>query len=689
MQIDNEVFSRHSYSSLLATQRRLPMLINVMRFLVIATVLALHVAFGDSLSRANYFVDSPLALYAWVGGYGMIVTALMFFPGLRRYEQGLPSPVGMIDIMMMAILMKLTGGVDGGFGFLILPFIATSCLYSAGYHALAYSSFATLLVFGTTLWDLDKPAPIDDKFNSVFQAGLLSLACVFVGALTSYASRNVKAAYESIKSHEAEIARLHRINELIIENSTVAIVAADKSGKAILFNARARKSFPELSRGRPFAPAIEAIALRPDAKESGVETRFSHNTYDYIATSKSVKADSETVLAMFIRSSADMEQESKANKLASLGQLTANLAHEVRNPLSAITHACELLQESMEDASGMRARMGEKLAADRALCRQIGAAPSVQEIGGQSRPARPPGPDPDPDSDSGSDSDSTARADGAAAESLADRLSQRIEESEEIGRKMALAQHLQDIIEGNCGRIDKMIQEILTLNRQDLRKPQLLDLGHFLERFRQEFFLSIPDSVDAVDCFAHAPARVWVDPDHVSQILWNLTSNAWKYCARRPHSVSIELTAQGRKARVSVSDDGPGVPEDYRPHIFEPFFTKSSGGTGLGLYIARELAESNGGALNYFPKYNEFILELPLADLNPDEPRNGALGEAGSKDERATKGTQGTQGTKGTADEKGRAGLSNEAPSREPPAPNAAAAEPDRPRIDDGKDRES
>lgn len=681
MQIDNEVFSRHSYSSLLATQRRLPMLINVMRFLVIATVLALHVAFGDSLSRANYFVDSPLALYAWVGGYGMIVTALMFFPGLRRYEQGLPSPVGMIDIMMMAILMKLTGGVDGGFGFLILPFIATSCLYSAGYHALAYSSFATLLVFGTTLWDLDKPAPIDDKFNSVFQAGLLSLACVFVGALTSYASRNVKAAYESIKSHEAEIARLHRINELIIENSTVAIVAADKSGKAILFNARARKSFPELSRGRPFAPAIEAIALRPDAKESGVETRFSHNTYDYIATSKSVKADNETVLAMFIRSSADMEQESKANKLASLGQLTANLAHEVRNPLSAITHACELLQESMKDASGMRARMGEKLAADRALCRQIEAAPSAQEIGGQNRPAFPPDPDPD------SDSAPTARADGAAAESLADRLSQRIEESEEIGRKMALAQHLQDIIEGNCGRIDKMIQEILTLNRQDLRKPQLLDLVHFLERFRQEFFLSIPDSVDAVDCFARAPAWVWVDPDHMSQILWNLTSNAWKYCAQRPHSVSIELTAQGRKARVSVSDDGPGVPEDYRPHIFEPFFTKSSGGTGLGLYIARELAESNGGALNYFPKYNEFILELPLAAPNPDEPRNGALGEAGSKDERATKGTKGTQGTKGTADEKGRAGLPNEAPSREPPAPNAAAAEQDRPRIDERKDR--
>ncbi len=685
MQIDNEVFSRHSYSSLLATQRRLPMLINVMRFLVIATVLALHVAFGDSLSRANYFVDSPLALYAWVGGYGMIVTALMFFPGLRRYEQGLPSPVGMIDIMMMAILMKLTGGVDGGFGFLILPFIATSCLYSAGYHALAYSSFATLLVFGTTLWDLDKPAPIDDKFNSVFQAGLLSLACVFVGALTSYASRNVKAAYESIKSHEAEIARLHRINELIIENSTVAIVAADKSGKAILFNARARKSFPELARGRPFAPAIEAIALRPDAKESGVETHFSHNTYDYIATSKSVKADSETVLAMFIRSSADMEQESKANKLASLGQLTANLAHEVRNPLSAITHACELLQESMEDASGMRARMGEKLAADRAFCRQIEAAPSVQEIGGQNRPALPTGPD--PDSDSGSDS--TARADGATAESLADRLSQRIEESEEIGRKMALAQHLQDIIEGNCGRIDKMIQEILTLNRQDLRKPQLLDLVHFLERFRQEFFLSIPDSVDAVDCFARAPACVWVDPDHMSQILWNLTSNAWKYCAQRPHSVSIELTAQGRKARVSVSDDGPGVPEDYRPHIFEPFFTKSSGGTGLGLYIARELAESNGGALNYFPKYNEFILELPLADPNPDEPRNGALGEAGSKDEMAKKGTKGTQGTKGTADEKSRAGLSNEAPPRKRPAPNAAGAEPDRPRIDDGKDRES
>ena len=83
--------------------------------------------------------------------------------------------------------------------------------------------------------------------------------------------------------------------------------------------------------------------------------------------------------------------------------------------------------------------------------------------------------------------------------------------------------------------------------------------------------------------------------------------------------MTLRLAGQGAHFAIDVLDEGPGIPEQARKNLFHPFFTTSSHGTGLGLYIARELARANQGDLLYMRRANGscFRLTLPKAESNP------------------------------------------------------------------------
>ncbi|MDO9312873.1 MAG: ATP-binding protein, partial [Nitrosomonas sp.] len=91
------------------------------------------------------------------------------------------------------------------------------------------------------------------------------------------------------------------------------------------------------------------------------------------------------------------------------------------------------------------------------------------------------------------------------------------------------------------------------------------------------------------------------DRDHLNQILWNLCQNAWRHCQKQIGSIRIELSTGANENNVclNIIDDGRGVDMKQTKQIFEPFFTTATGGTGLGLYIARELCETNQASLDY------------------------------------------------------------------------------------------
>jgi two-component system, NtrC family, sensor histidine kinase PilS len=219
---------------------------------------------------------------------------------------------------------------------------------------------------------------------------------------------------------------------------------------------------------------------------------------------------------IFLEDLTRVQQQAQQLKLASLGRLTANIAHEIRNPLSAINHATELLLEETGLRSPSHARMLQ-------------------------------------------------------------------------------------IIHDNTQRLDRMVQDVLKLNRRDRAVREQFDLGDFLETFATEFCEIEKISTDIIRLDEEIQPTISFDRSHLNQIMWNLCRNALRYCRKAPGSILVSVRPGPRQGTVelSVIDDGMGIAESLRTHLFEPFFTTASSGTGLGLYIAREICEANAATLDY------------------------------------------------------------------------------------------
>jgi signal transduction histidine kinase len=202
-------------------------------------------------------------------------------------------------------------------------------------------------------------------------------------------------------------------------------------------------------------------------------------------------------------------------RLATIGKMAAHVTHEIRNPLSSIGHAAELLEEDHA--------MGEA------------------------------------------------------------------------------SKRLLDIISGNVTRLDRIVQQILDLNRRDRAQPEAIDANGFFANFVSQFAANEKVPEDNLDLQVRTTYRPWFDRMHLDQILWNLVRNAWRHGRRRPGSVRIVLMAASVPGRLTldVIDDGMGVSREMQAHLFEPFFTSEAQGMGLGLYIARELCEGNGARIEY------------------------------------------------------------------------------------------
>ena len=160
---------------------------------------------------------------------------------------------------------------------------------------------------------------------------------------------------------------------------------------------------------------------------------------------------------------------------------------------------------------------------------------------------------------------------------------------------------LLEIIRDNTFRLDRMVQDILQLNRKDRGAAEAILLAPFLSNFCQDFIQSEKIAAEALVIEADPALSLNFDRLHLHQILWNLCRNAWRHGQQGPGSIRVVSsradTAYG--IQLDVIDDGPGVPSVIQAQLFEPFFTTESTGTGLGLYIARQLAEANNATLDY------------------------------------------------------------------------------------------
>ena len=224
---------------------------------------------------------------------------------------------------------------------------------------------------------------------------------------------------------------------------------------------------------------------------------------------------------IFLEDTSLIEDRVQQAKLAALGRLSASIAHEIRNPLGAMSHAGQLLAES----------------------------PSISTDD----------------------------------------------------------QRLTDIIRLNARRVSQIVESVLALSRRGQSRPERLQLTPWVDDFAREFVQTLELYEGAVSVVEGAPEiEVRMDPTHLHQVLWNLCDNAVKYASAAAGAIAVEITCgvleQSGRPFLDVADRGPGIKPDKVEQIFEPFYTTQSGGTGLGLYISRELAERNGASLRYQPR---------------------------------------------------------------------------------------
>jgi two-component system, NtrC family, sensor histidine kinase PilS len=174
------------------------------------------------------------------------------------------------------------------------------------------------------------------------------------------------------------------------------------------------------------------------------------------------------------------------------------------------------------------------------------------------------------------------------------------------------------MIEANTVRINRIIEDVLSLARRDagavpvedlpLHAPKVFVADWLAEWCEQENFAPAQFSV-----ISNTSVLLPFDPNHLRQVLVNLIGNARRYSSGDKASIVIKWRASADSGELLVVDDGPGLSESQKQHLFEPFYSSESTGVGLGLYLARELCVANGAELLYGAFVDDEVAIAPQA----------------------------------------------------------------------------
>lgn len=423
----------------------------------------------------------------------------------------------LVDIAAITLLLHASGGYRSGLALMLLISLAGAALVSHGRMILFYAAVATIAVLAE---HLVRVLTVGVSTATFVQPGLVSAAFFATALITNFLAKRVVANEDIARDRGVRLANQLRVNELIIRDAQDGVVVVDPSGAIQQYNPQAEALLGPMFEGVDVARQAEplAAALRrwrdgTGASKEQIEFPTSGKRAHARFVDAGMPAGGGSVI--YLEDESKLEERARQHKLAALGRLTANIAHEIRNPLSAIVHAADLMEEE-------------------------------------------------------------------------NRVPQRM--------------RLTRIIRDNAARLERMVHDVLELNRRDRAQREPLRLDAFLESFVAEFSENegvIENGIRLVDV-----DRVVVEFDrvHFYQVLWNLMRNAWRHSAQQPGSVVIQQTQAADAVTLHIIDDGGGVPKSLQPQLFEPFFTTYSSGTGLGLYIARELCGANGARLEYIAR---------------------------------------------------------------------------------------
>ena len=425
----------------------------------------------------------------------------------------------LFDIVCLTLLMYYSGGVSSGLGALILISVATGAIVCAGQVSTLIAALATIALLYEEFYLSLTPGEAAD----FFQAGILGGLYFAFSLVIQFLSNRLRQNDLRALTQAAELADLERVNRQIIQRMRTGIILVDANDHMRMANHAARALLGQIQ--------DETIAELPNTltkrlRDWREDTNLRTPPFQAAAGTPEIRVnfapvrenDPQGDVTVFIEDTGEVQQQAQRLKLASLGRLSASIAHEIRNPLGAISHAAQLLSESDQLDKG------------------------------------------------------DAR--------------------------------LTDIIHSHCQRMNGVIENVLELSRRTPPAPVKLLLADYLAEFMEAFTEAVPDAEFEFDV-TPTDTEVRIDESQVNQVLTNLCQNAARYSQETTGIAYIGLFGgiDDRTDRpfLDVIDRGPGVPAEQLKNLFEPFFTTESAGTGLGLYISKEICEANQAQLNYIP----------------------------------------------------------------------------------------
>lgn len=499
------------------------------------------------------------AMGSYFGAASLLGLLALFVP--RRFAWQLAAQLA-IDVVLVTAITVAAGGLRSGLAILYLMPLTQASVLLPNVPAFFICAVIVLAMLGDSVVRALAPNARD---AIVFQAGLYGAALFAMTALLRLMSARLTEQERLAVRRGRDLRDQLEVNRMVIAHMEQGVVVIDATTRVRANNVAARTLFgfaPEyqltgqclldLPRLRPLALAflswleadrtsgVWSERITPDLEVAEGEARSARRPIRARFSRPRSSASAEFVV--FLEDARALEARAQELKLASMGRLTASIAHEIRNPLAAITQATALLAE--EHPQPLRERL--------------------------------------------------------------------------IG-----------MVRDNAQRLNQLVEDVLRVARRDAPLGDDIELRPFLADWIAEFERDRPAPAGAVSIEAQDDLRVRFEYSHLRQVLFNLLDNALRYASGRPGCVQIRAERGAEPsmgARIWVFDDGPGVQLEVRDALFEPFFTTSPRGTGLGLYIAREFALANQGELQYAtrrepgePPRDGFVLTFARGDSQDED----------------------------------------------------------------------
>lgn len=429
-----------------------------------------------------------------------------------------------IDVLVLFGILYSSGGVSAGVGVLLVIPVLIPYICSPGYVSILLAALTGIGLISMEVWlGVQKDQPVS---SSLSHSGIIALFIMLASWLGDRWIQKASQMAKLANRRGIDLANMSQLNQSILDRLESGILVIENSGSIRHMNAAGWSLLgsPGNWRSKPlkvFAPELDEhyqhwlSSISP--RTASFDLRHQQAT-ELRARFTQLGRHSRQTTMINLEDTSEQREKVQGVKLASLGQLTASIAHEIRNPLGAISHAAQLMTESQN--------------LDKADTRLL------------------------------------------------------------------------QIIQSNAKRMNLTIESVLNLSRKKNPNRERLPLKGWLYSFLRDFILQHNLKEKQVSLFIEpADLMIEFDPAHLHQIMWNLCRNAVKYAHDTPQKLQLDIQggmpSHSRDVFINVIDNGRGMPEASRQRLFEPFFTTSTKGTGLGLFMSRELCLSNGATLEY------------------------------------------------------------------------------------------